>query len=169
MVTLAIDYQSAIKDEFSNSVYLSFKITPLGASGLNKLSWSTIASQTSNLALSFSAFSYDSSSGHLQISALYQQTLSDHLLTMQFAFPNSAPFSLLGTKSSSVTLSASNNLALWVYESSEYLAASYLKSVVLGLTLFAVMLFVLGYYSGKLIALELLSILQLTYFSLLTV
>jgi hypothetical protein len=83
----------------------------------------------------------------------YQKILTCRTLAILFAFPNAAPFDLLGNKTISAQLSPSNNLSLWAYDNSDYYIAFLLKYVTLGITVLALIFFVVGYYAGKLVAL----------------
>ena len=89
-------------------------------------------------------------------------------MLLQLAFPSSAPFDLLGNVVTSTTLQSTNNLSLQLYDQSEYQAGIILKYIILALTILSLLFFLLGYYSGKLISIELISVYQLTFFSLIS-
>jgi hypothetical protein len=60
-------------------------------------------------------------------------------------------------------------LALGIYTSHDYADARIVKNIGIGTSAAALVLFLLGYFSGKIIVLECVTVFQITYFSLITV
>ena len=65
-------------------------------------------------------------------------------------------------------LVSSNNLSLEVYSDDAYADSKILEYLAMGTSVLALVLFLLGYFSGKLIGLECVTVFQLTFLSLLT-
>jgi hypothetical protein len=85
-----------------------------------------------------------------------------------FNFPPTAPFDMLNATNTSTVLVANNNLALGVYSDSDYKQSKIVDYIALALSSLAVLMFLLGYLSGKLVGLECVTVFQLAFFSLLT-
>lgn len=85
-----------------------------------------------------------------------------------FNFPPVAPFNLINATNTSTVLVSDNNLSLEVYSNDTYSNSKLLEYLAMGSSIFALVLFLLGYFSGKLIGLECVTVFQLTFLSLLT-
>lgn len=109
---------------------------------------------------------YYSDSGKLDVSISYFENINEKDLQLQFAFPSASPFDQLPIIASTATLKTTNNLALNYYSDKEYTLAKILQYIVLTMAIIALLLFLLGFYCNKLIALELLALYQVTFFSL---
>ena len=153
LLSLSITLQSIKKDDFTNTVFMVYSLSQYNYSPFKTANWSAIITQQSNLQLSLSSISFDSSTNNILISLPYQSILSNRQLALKFAFPNSPPFNYLGNIIVSSTITAANNLSLWAYQDSDYYIVYILNYVTFGLTMFALLFFAVGYYAGKLIAL----------------
>lgn len=153
LLSLPITLKSIKKDDFTNRVFVAYSISQNNYSSLKKLDWSAITTQQSNLQLTLSSISFDSSTKDILITLQYQIILSGRQLSFKFSFPNSPPFNYLGNIIVSSTISPSNNYSLWAYQNSDYYIVSIFNYITFGLTMFALLFFVVGYYAGKLIAL----------------
>jgi hypothetical protein len=72
---------------------------------------------------------------------------------LQLDFPSESPYQLLPLLNITAKLKATNNLAVDYYEAGDYKSAQVLEYIVLGLTLLALTLFLLGLFTRKLVAL----------------
>lgn len=90
------------------------------------------------------------------------------MLQLGFNFPLTAPFNLLNATNTSTVLVSDNNLSLEAYDDSTYANSKLLEYLALGTSCLALVLFLLGYFSGKLIGLECITVFQLAFLSLLT-
>lgn len=168
LLSLGITFVSLNKVPTANSINILYLMTPSTLPALSTLNWSSVVTQQSNLSVTFSGFYFDSSSGQLSINADYSQPLDAQMLQLGFSFPPGAPFDLLNTTNITTRLVADNNLALGVYSDEDYTHSNTVGYIATALAALGVGLFILGYFSGKLVGLECVTVLQLSFLSLLT-
>jgi hypothetical protein len=164
-VTFAL--QSIVKDAGANFLAITYQLSPVLPASGSQLNWSSIVSQTSNLDLNFTGFNYNAATGSLVVDMTYQQDVDTANLALSFNFPNEAPYNQLGVVNVSTTLTTTNNLSLQTFTPGQYEAAGMLQYIAIALAALGFLFFLFGYYSGRLIALELVVMYQLTYYSLL--
>lgn len=155
------------KAETSNAVTITYTLSPT-VSALAAVDWATTVQQQSTLNAQITAVVYDSASGQLKVTMSYAENLEGKTLALSLALPPAAPFDKLPPTTSTVTLTASNNLSLDAYPAEEYTLATVFEYVAAGASLLALGFFFMGLFSGKIIALEMLAVFQVTYFSLLS-
>lgn len=85
---------------------------------------------------------------------------------MGFKFPNSAPFNLLVNVTAQTQLTQTSNLSLEVYSDSTYLMSKIIYIFSMILSILSLISFLIGYKTGKIIGLELVTIFQVTFLSL---
>lgn len=154
LLTIDISFVSLMKSPSSNSFDIAYQVTPSTLPAFSTLDWSTVVTQQSNLSVTFTSYTYDSSTGQLSIVTTYSQPVDTSLLQLGFSFPPTAPFNLLNsTTKTSTVLVADNNMKLDVYSDEEYGQAKMVGYVATGLSALAAGLFLLGYLSGKLVGL----------------
>lgn len=105
------------------------------------------------------SISYFYSDGTIQIEAKYQQNLENTQSNINIQLPNS-------NISIPYTLASSNYLAVNAYSDSVYSAAKYLTMTVYGIVGLALLVFVVGLYSSKVVVTEMIGTVQTAYFGL---
>ena len=95
--------------------------------------------------------------------------MTEKQLTLDFTSPATNPFDSIANIQVGSTLVTDNNLDLEVYEDTVYLFADVVKYFAITIAVGALILFFMGYYAGKLVAIEVIFMFQLSFFSLLTI
>lgn len=80
ILSMDIAFASLIKVPTTNSITVTYDVTPASFPALSTVDWSTVIQQNSNLSITFSSFNYDSSTGQLAINADYSQPLDLQML-----------------------------------------------------------------------------------------
>jgi hypothetical protein len=144
---------SIMKTPTANSIAVTYSVSPGTFPIFSTIDWSTVVYQQSTLPVTFSSFTFDSTTGQLLVNVDYTQPLDSQLLQVGFNFPPGAPFNMLTPTNTSSVLVADNNLALGVYSSEEYGQVDMVSYVAMGASAAAAILFLLGFLKGKLVGL----------------
>ena len=166
LLSAAISYVGVTKVSTSNTVEIVYAISPKDLPAFANLDWKAVIADQSNLGLSVSSVTFDPSTGTVTFTADYNQPLNDQTAKLSFQFPPTAPFDLLNATAVSVKLTTHNNLSLEVYSDDEYGSAALVKTVATAASLLALAMFLVGAFVGKLIGLELITVFQISFYSL---
>lgn len=156
-----------VKSEDSNEFTLTLGLSPNGLTIYTKVSWVT-AFATQQFGLTPSSASYDSSSNRLRVTFGYNSDLRDTPVSVSAVpSPLVAQFGSLPSVSLSVPNTIENNLALALYSDEDYRYFKIVKYLSITLSSLALLLYFVGFFGVKLIALESIAVFQLS--ALLTV
>jgi hypothetical protein len=101
-----------MKDQSTNSIIITYQLTPTTLPAYQTANWSQIIYQDSQLDIKFTSFSYDPTTGLLSINADYNQNIESQDLVLGFNFTPISPFDMLPPTKTTTKLVSTNNLSL---------------------------------------------------------
>jgi cysteine-rich repeat protein len=166
--TITVTVSSAIKDPNSNSLSISYSVSPIQPvlvllnNSNNFLPYISI----SNPAATVTAATYDPSTGTVNVQVSYNQSIQGQPMGLIFNPPSVPSASLMPTVANSWTVSPTNHLSAAFYPDSTYAQVRKIQpysSAVLGVYL---SLSMITFFFRKFIGLELATLIQIGYLSL---
>jgi hypothetical protein len=159
---------SAIKDPTSNTLFIAYSVSPIQPVLLlvnNSNDFLPFVS-ISNPAATITAATYDPSTGNVNVQVSYNQSIQGQPMDLVFTPPNIPTASLLPAVSNSWTVAPTNHLSAAFYPASTYEQVKKMQpysSAVLGVYL---SLSLVTLFFRKFIGLELATLIQIGYLSL---
>lgn len=168
LLAISISKVSILKNPMTNEVDLTFALEPKGVTLFNNVNWTAVL-QANGLGDNTSSVTYDSTTGLIHLNLNYSSNIDGLTLTLDLNLSSAGPsFSLLDPAISTFNVVDDHNQMLDAFSGEEYSMATIVRYISTGLAVAGVLLFILGFVGGKLVGLEFVAIIQLTFLSLLT-
>ena len=161
LIALDVSPFCIIKNEGSNAFTLTLDLKPKGLAIYSKIDWKL--GFPSSSVTSVQEANYDSADSRLRVVFEYFSSIQD--LSNLVALSPSVASTLLSNIADTTLLlpqNTQNNQALIFYEESHYAVAKAIKYLAYAITALVCLLFFVGYFGAKLVALECLAVIQLS-------
>jgi hypothetical protein len=156
-----------IKSSTANQVILTFSLLPPSVPIYSTINWVTALSLAIPSATIFSV--YDPITNRLEVTLDYTTSLSNLQIAIDANFTGqSNALKYLSPNIINDILIADNNLSLEYFSDSNYTSATILKLIATIIGICALVMFIIGYFGAKLVALEFAAIVQITFLALIT-
>jgi len=143
-----------------------FSLSPQGLPAYSTVDWASVLA-FSTYGISVASAFYSPSTERLVLDFTYNTTISGESTSLALNSANSFIFSGVVNFSASTSTRAANNAALLFYE--DYGTSNIVKYLAITTAVLAVLLFLAAFFGGRLVALECLAVVQLTFMGLLSV
>ena len=167
LVDFGLSFSHLIKHSGANSGSMHFDPSPAGLPIYEQVDWAAaLSSPDPNIQVTGAR--YDPASGKVVLDFSYDSTVSQPEIQVALSTSSSPTLSSVASFAVAAAAKASNNAALVFYEDSEYGMAKIAQYLAIGLGVAALLLFVAGLFGGRLIGLECLALVQLSFLCLLS-
>jgi len=153
-----------------NEVQIVFNITPMNVPAINSLNLQDIIQIQNGPPLDSVTFTKNAD-GTVTMSMIYSTDIHNQPLDVVVnpAASNNPLFQLSNPSPSlHLTITPSNNQAAYFYDNFTYTLAGIISKLALAVGILSLLLFFLSMISGKMIGVEMMAVLQITFFSLIT-
>ena len=168
LVDFGLSFSHLIKHSGENSGSMHFDPSPQGLPIYESVDWATVLSSP-DPNIQVTGARYDPASGEVVLDFSYDSTVSQPEIQVALNTSGSPALSSVASFAVAAAAKASNNAALVFYEDSEYGMAKIVIYLAIMLAVAALLLFLAGLFGGRLIGLECLALVQLSFLSLLSV